>query len=416
MHSLSGILHNTLQAFRSAQAGNVAITFAISFIPVVLGVGAAIDYSRANSGNAKLREAADSAALSAARGIYTSNSERVDAGIQTFNGVYQTRFGAASVAVKVADNTVTVTATNNVATTILSAVGIDTIKTSATAVARIGGSPSACILALQPSDDAVFVHGAARLMADCGLYSNSKSNNGIDFDGDSATTASSICVAGHYVKDSSAKINPAPTVSCPVKADPLANLPVPSNAASSCTYKNYKLEGKETLNPGVYCGGLEIASKGKATFNPGIYIIRDGQFKIGSSAHVSGEGVFFYLTGSDAFLNQGSNSDMTFTAPKTGTYKGIVLFQSRTANTPANKFGGSSNDNIEGAVYFPNGTAEIACNGGVKSDYSIWIVKRLQIDSNATFHVKSGYAGSSTPLADGLAAMVYGTGGASLIK
>ena len=37
----------TLSAFRVAQAGNVAITFAFASLPIIGMVGAAIDYSRA---------------------------------------------------------------------------------------------------------------------------------------------------------------------------------------------------------------------------------------------------------------------------------------------------------------------------------------------------------------------------------
>src|SRR5262249_2667408 len=205
-----------------------------------------------------------------------------------------------------------------------------------------------------------------------------------------------------------AQVTPTPQKCQAAMADPLAALPVPSNAGAACTYNGYKLDGTGTLNPGVYCGGLEIASSAKATFNSGNYIIRDGQFNTGSSAQVTGQNVFFYLTGSNANLDQGSSSQMNFTAPNSGTYKGVLFFQSRTANTSANRFGGSSTDVIQGAVYFPNGTAEINCSGsgGASGDYTVWVVKRLQIDSSAHLQVMSNYSGSATTLADGLSTMV----------
>jgi Flp pilus assembly protein TadG len=49
--------------FRAARGGNVVITFALATIPVVGGVGAAVDYSRANSAKTALQAAIDSAAL-----------------------------------------------------------------------------------------------------------------------------------------------------------------------------------------------------------------------------------------------------------------------------------------------------------------------------------------------------------------
>ena len=41
-------LRHTLHDFRSARDGNVAIIFALTMLPIIGGVGAAIDYSRAN--------------------------------------------------------------------------------------------------------------------------------------------------------------------------------------------------------------------------------------------------------------------------------------------------------------------------------------------------------------------------------
>jgi Flp pilus assembly protein TadG len=53
------------QRFARQQRGSVVITFAISLIPAIMFVGAAVDYSRINSAKAKLDAAADTAALAA---------------------------------------------------------------------------------------------------------------------------------------------------------------------------------------------------------------------------------------------------------------------------------------------------------------------------------------------------------------
>ena len=55
--------HRLIADFRAAKGGNVVITFALATIPVVGGVGAAVDYSRANSAKTALQAAIDSAAL-----------------------------------------------------------------------------------------------------------------------------------------------------------------------------------------------------------------------------------------------------------------------------------------------------------------------------------------------------------------
>ena len=53
-------LCHTLSAFRAARGGNVAITFAIATLPILGFVGAAVDYSRANSVKAAMQTAARS--------------------------------------------------------------------------------------------------------------------------------------------------------------------------------------------------------------------------------------------------------------------------------------------------------------------------------------------------------------------
>jgi Flp pilus assembly protein TadG len=60
-------LLQTLRNFRAARRGNVAISFALAAIPIIGFVGAAIDYSQANSAKADLQTALDSTALMLAK-------------------------------------------------------------------------------------------------------------------------------------------------------------------------------------------------------------------------------------------------------------------------------------------------------------------------------------------------------------
>ena len=56
-------LQSRLQEFRTANAANVTVTFALATIPMVGFVGAAVDYSHANAVKASMQAAADSTAL-----------------------------------------------------------------------------------------------------------------------------------------------------------------------------------------------------------------------------------------------------------------------------------------------------------------------------------------------------------------
>jgi Flp pilus assembly protein TadG len=56
-------LLRTMRAFCRARQGNVALTFALSLIPLMIAVGAAVDYSHANAVRSALQAAIDSTAL-----------------------------------------------------------------------------------------------------------------------------------------------------------------------------------------------------------------------------------------------------------------------------------------------------------------------------------------------------------------
>ncbi len=56
-------IKDRLQAFRSAEGGNVMLTFALALVPIMGLVGSAIDYSRANAAKAAMQSAIDATAL-----------------------------------------------------------------------------------------------------------------------------------------------------------------------------------------------------------------------------------------------------------------------------------------------------------------------------------------------------------------
>jgi Flp pilus assembly protein TadG len=56
-------LRSRLRAFAGEQRGNVMITFALSLVPIVGLVGAAVDYSRGNSAKVAMQSAVDATAL-----------------------------------------------------------------------------------------------------------------------------------------------------------------------------------------------------------------------------------------------------------------------------------------------------------------------------------------------------------------
>ncbi|MGA7266868.1 MAG: pilus assembly protein TadG-related protein, partial [Aestuariivirga sp.] len=64
-HSSIGVTMSVWSRFRFGNRGNVAFVFAVSIVPLLLAMGAAIDLIRANQAKDALQGAADAAALAA---------------------------------------------------------------------------------------------------------------------------------------------------------------------------------------------------------------------------------------------------------------------------------------------------------------------------------------------------------------
>ena len=79
--------------------------------------------------------------------------------------------------------------------------------------------------------------------------------------------------------------------------DPLAYVPAPA-VGSGCTATNYVAGGGQTLtvNPGIYCNGMNLGNGAHVTFTPGVYILKGGGLNINGGVTATGTGVTFYNT------------------------------------------------------------------------------------------------------------------------
>jgi hypothetical protein len=188
------------------------------------------------------------------------------------------------------------------------------------------------------------------------------------------------------------------------------------------------LSGTATLNPGVYCGGIEINYGANVTFNPGTYILTSATNASGTSygltanigALATGNGITFYNTvtsGKTAgpiqfnYSSFAAGNGINFTAPATGTYEGILFFQDSANTTQAQIIGSSSfNTVLQGAYYFPKAKVVFALDGPIK--YNILDAYQIEFAAltfaGSNFNT-SGFFNDYSSLANG--SPVKGTGG-----
>jgi Mg-chelatase subunit ChlD len=134
-----------LRDFRRANGANVATTFALATVPIVGFVGAAVDYSHANSVKAAMQAAADATALMLAKTASAmSTSEIQTKGNAYFKALF-TRPEATGLVVDINYTTatgsqVTVNATADVKTDFMNMMGFPKLKVGADSQARWGNT------------------------------------------------------------------------------------------------------------------------------------------------------------------------------------------------------------------------------------------------------------------------------------
>ncbi len=136
---------NALRAFRVARGGNVAITFAFATLPIIATVGYAVDYSRANSVKVAMQAALDSTALMISKEAATDTPAQLQSNAQKYFLALFNRTDVKNITVTANySNTngtqVVISSTVDVPTTILAAVGWDTLTVGNSSTVRWGSS------------------------------------------------------------------------------------------------------------------------------------------------------------------------------------------------------------------------------------------------------------------------------------
>src|SRR5665647_335529 len=138
------LLH-TLHEFRSSRDGNVAIIFALTMLPIIGSIGAAIDYSRANYVKADMQTKLDAVALMLSKEATTDTSNQLQTNASKYFLAMFNPSEAQNTAISVTysssgGSSLVVNSSTSVPTTFAAVLGINTINLSATSTVRWGMS------------------------------------------------------------------------------------------------------------------------------------------------------------------------------------------------------------------------------------------------------------------------------------
>jgi hypothetical protein len=260
-----------------------------------------------------------------------------------------------------------------------------------------------------------------------------QTNCGIDYTSNQdyiCSTGQSTCSATSSPKEPTSNGITSP-------GDPLSSIAVPSFGTTFSTKNYYDMNSappSNTLQPGIYCGGLSIGNTNGATYtlSAGTYIIAGGSLQFNSQGVVSGSGVTFYLTTpadvtattgtacssslvtptstTMATMNINGQPNVTLSAPGTGATKGVVgvlFFENRSSTTDnAPQIVGNSTTSLNGGMYFKNSTLTFSGVNGSNTGYMMIVVKKLNINGSSPIVVYN----VGNPISTSTSSTTTGTG------
>jgi Flp pilus assembly protein TadG len=409
-----------------SESGNVLVLTALSFMVLIGFISVAVDVGMLYRAKRNMQKVADAAALSAAAQIGSDSTGQGPANTAaTQNGfTLGTTAGTVTMTPQILTSSsslgyIQVTATEHTSNLFIpvlnSKLGLTDVSATGGASYALGTS-SECMLALSPTGTAVQNYSGVEtdgstnmiwgttIMADVAVTGSAKINAahcGVQACGPasevsgSGKTAAALYAAGggniaatqtsapsYGTDNSGSSITAKPTIqSC--SGNPMASSmpasPTPGACQDPAWMKNGTAGGAaETISPGTYCN-FNTANVSTLTMQPGLYIVTT-TFSTNSGTTINGSGVTIYLA-NGAIANSsnytyvaggatpygvGNGTTMNISAPTSGTYSGIAIWDGNaSASTPDTfTFGGGASSTFNGAIYAPNTNLVVGNNSG----------------------------------------------------
>ena len=404
-----------LKSFLDCRRGNFATTIGVAAVPLMLVAGGAVDYTMMQHAESALQEVADGAALVGVKELAIAATSKKTAENVASNYANTTIFQRLNLASGDGSVTVNASAGANRELTVSMAyyweplllhfVKPDALPLKVSATAKLTGKESICVIVLDPdADGALALTGKSAMNANgCSVYSNSKSSEGISLASGASLSSVSSYTSGGYDGPLEA-FDPRPITDSPQISDPLASRKQPADG--SCKETDLLIDtGTVSLNPGTYCGGIQIEGKAEVTFKPGNYIMKDGPLVVKGNATMTGTNVGIAFRGETSVFSFGTSTQVNLTAPKSGPLAGILFFEDRsTSKNRLFQIKSKDAERFEGTIYLPNARLFIDKESrlGQASNWTAIIANQVEIGQGPNVQINSDYSSSSIPVPNGI--------------
>ncbi|HLY16377.1 MAG TPA: pilus assembly protein TadG-related protein [Bryobacteraceae bacterium] len=409
----------------NGQRGQTIVLFTVAFVPMVALMGLVVDVGWAYFRRQAAQAAADSAAVAAVMAVNASSGSSIACGTNgavcqadttcptsisspptndfqvaclyaSGNGFAQ---GGSQTVTFAADKTspppavpgvavkywVTVRVGERENQTFSSILGNTLLNTGAHATAAIfQPNPSTCVYVLAPAQaGAISANGTTNVQTGCNIWVNSTNSDAVDMVGGAQITVSngaSVNIVGNWSGKGGAAISPSPNTGASTVSDPFAGMPTP--AVGSCINSGISLTGgTTTIGPGTYCGAINLTGQANLVLTPGTYVLKNGLSMAGGTS-ISGSGVTLYLQGGGITMAGGANVNLS--APGSGPYQGIVIYQDRSDSTADSLVGGAT-QLISGTIYLPAANVSYSGGSGTQAATATLVCYTVSFVGNSTF-------------------------------
>ncbi len=254
------------------------------------------------------------------------------------------------------------------------------VTASATATAS---GPAVCIYVLGSGSQTLLVNSNFDLDApNCQIDVASTASPAAIFDSGATLTVQKTCIAG-TATNNGATVGGL-TTGCTTQANPYkGKLTDPS--VGTCTVNGANYSGTVNLSPGTYCGNFNFNGSGTVNLASGLYIFDGTKWNINSGWTITGTGVTFYFVNSSSYVQFNSGVTVSLTAPTSGTYANVLMFEPDGLATSSFAIDGTSSSGhaLQGLVYLPSRNITFNSTYSGTADAFTLVVNELIFDSNS---------------------------------
>jgi Flp pilus assembly protein TadG len=395
-------MKNLICRFLSNKNGNIATLFGFLVFPVVIAIGAAVEFGNLGNLKKKIQDAADSGALAAANKLNILTSGSSNAGVEsTGNSVanYQlmnekgVKDVSFSTTVDNQKGIVTVTGSAKIES-LFNVLPTTTFDINVVSVAETLNQMPLCML--HTGLDTFFLHNTSNILAvGCHIHSNKD-----------IFVAQNALITAHRIQAFGRVAGPTRPGgqggSIAIK-DPFADMEIKLNTTCPGGNDGIIQTGIRSfrIDDGVHCNKLVVSASSTYTLDEGIHYFLGG-LDLGGNAALVGKNVTLVF-GDKATIRFFGEARINLSASSKGDYAGFLFVTHRDFKNDI-QIQTKNAEKLLGTIYSPGGKLSISTSGKVAEDsaWSVIVTKSISIANQSKLVINKNYAGSGVPVPDGV--------------